>query len=311
METSLILMNKLCAMLILVLIGIFLVRKGILSVKESRAFSAITVYVLQPALIIHAFEIELTTERVSGFLFGLAFSMIVYIGWIIAAALLKKPLHLDAIDQTTLIYSNCGNLTLPIVEMTLGSDMVFYLLILQIPFNLFIWTHGAALIGGKNGVSFKKIFLNTNVIALFIGIFIMVLGIKLPDAVDTTINTLSAAVPAVSMIVVGMVIGDRDLKEIITGAKAYAIVTGRLILFPAATMFLLYLSGILKIYPQYIIVLQIVFMGLCAPPASTVSQLAVLYDEKPAEASIYNTVGMFLCIITIPLMNLLYEVLFF
>lgn len=105
-------MNKLAAMLIMVVLGFILVRTGVLKVEDSRAFSALTVYVLQPALILKAFQLELTQERLNGFLFGLAFSMGVFALWVVAVTLIKKPLHLDAIDQTTLVYPNTGNLFL-------------------------------------------------------------------------------------------------------------------------------------------------------------------------------------------------------
>ena len=297
-------------MLAMVIIGILLVRLDFVSTKDSRVLSVLTAYVLQPALVIHAFQLELTPAKLHGFLFGLGFSLIVFIVWIAAVTFVRNPLHLDAVDQATLIYSNCGNLTLPIVAMTLGEEMVFFVSILTIPFNLFVWTHGVAIIGGKDKVHYKKLLLNPNILGLGAGLVILFSGIPMPDAVDTIFGTLADAVPSISMIVVGMVIGDADLKEIFTLKKAYLILFGRLMILPASTMLLLYFSGILKEYPQYIPVLQVIFMGLSAPPASTVSQLAVIYDENPVEASIYNTVGMFLCIATIPLMNLLYEVLF-
>lgn len=310
MQTSILLMSKLTAMLVVVLLGIIIVRTHLLSEKDSKTISSLTVYILQPAMIVYAFELELTQERLRGFIAGLVFSMIVYIVWILAVTILKKPLGMDAIDQTTLIYSNVGNLTLPIVMMTLGEEMVFYASILTIPFNIFAWTHGASVIGGRDGINLKKIVLNPNVIALLVGVVILVSGIRFPDVINTTLSTLGDAVPAMSMIVVGMVIGSADIKSFFSNAKAYAVTFGRLVAFPVCTMFALYLTGFLEKNPELVPVFQVIFMGLSAPPASTVSQLAVLYDENPMEASVYNTFGMFACIITIPVMNLLFELLF-
>ena len=310
MSTSLILMSKLVSMMAMACLGILIVRVGLVSTEDSRAFSALTVYVLQPALIFSSFHLELTAQRRNGFFAAVAVSMLIYVFWILLTGLLKKPFRLDSVDRATLIYSNVGNLTLPVIAMTLSEEMVFYAAALQIPFNLFIWTHGSTVISGKSNYNFKKILLNSNVIAMFLGVLFMLSGLPLPDVVDTTLITLKNAVPSLSMIVVGMVIGRKSLKKLFSNGKAYLIVFGRLIVFPLAAMLLLYLSGFLRRFPEYVPVFQAVFMGLCAPPASTVSQLAVLYDEKPVEASVYNTVGMFLCILTIPLMNLLYEVLF-
>ena len=64
---------------------------------------------------------------------------------------------------------------------------------------------------------------------------------------------------------------------------------------------LLYLSGILKVMPQLTPILMTVVIGLSAPAASTVSQLAVVYDKEPETANIYNVMGLMFCILTIPL----------
>ena len=307
--TSVVLMSKLLSMLIMVCLGIVIVRIGMVSSDDSRVLSSLVVYVLQPALIIHAFQLEMTAERLHGFLFTLAICMGVFIVWIILSFLTQKPLGLDSIDRTTLVYPNVGNLTLPVVEMVLGEEMLFYVAALQIPFNLFMWTHGISIISRENRLDFKKM-INSNLIAMFIGLVIFFFDIPLPDVIDTTILTLNNAVASLSMIVIGMVIGNRSLKHIFLQKRAYLIVLGRLIGMPFIAMLALYVTGLVRHFPNYAPMLQAVFMGLCAPPASTISQLAVVYDDKPFEASVYNMLGTFLCVLTIPLMNLVFETLF-
>ena len=134
-------MSKLAAMLTMVAVGWLAVRFRVIQGRDSAVLSRLTVYILQPCLICRAFQIELTPERLNGFLCALVFGTAVYIIWILALGLLKKPLRLDAVDRCSLIYSNVGNLALPLISMILGSEYVFYASALQIPFNLLIWTH--------------------------------------------------------------------------------------------------------------------------------------------------------------------------
>ena len=321
MATSLTLMSKLISMLLCVIIGYVVVRIRLLKASDSKPLSTLVAFVLQPALIIHAMQIELTPERTAGFITAALFTSAIYILWIVMTKLLKKPLSLAPVDETTLCYSNVGNLMLPVISMVLGEEMVFYAAAIQIPFNLFIWTHGASTIGGgsPDGESSQalpftarlvKILRNPNLIALTVGLILMILGLSLPEILYTSAEYLTGAVAPVSMLVVGMVIAEKNLKQIFLWPRAWGILLGRLIFFPAATMLLLAAIGIPRIMPQYVQVLQVVFLCLSAPPASTVSQLAVIYDEEPFKASAYNTLGMFLCIVTIPLMNLLYQALF-
>lgn len=320
MATSLTLMSKLISMLLTVIIGYIVVRIGLLRASDSKPLSTLVAFVLQPALIIHAMQIELVPERTAGFVAAILFTTVIYIFWILLTKLLKKPCGLHPVDEATLCYSNVGNLMLPVISMVLGEEMVFYAAALQIPFNLFIWTHGFATIASRSQESadsrlstaarLKKLLLNPNIIALTAGLVMLLCHWPLPEILDTTADSLSGAVAPVSMLVIGMVIAEKDLKQIFFWPKGWGILFGRLILFPAAAMLLVAATGILRHMPQFIPVMQVVCLCLSAPPAATVSQLAVIHDEEPVQSSAYNTLGMFLCIITIPLMNLLYQLLF-
>ena len=310
MELSLVLASKLLSMMIYVLVGYITVRTGILKSDDSRILSRLTVWIVQPCMILKAFQIELTHERIKGFIACLILTFIVYAVWISVTALAKKPLHLDPIDQTTLIYSNVGNLILPLVAMTLGDEMVFYGSCIQIPFNLLTWTHGVSVIRGEKTFHLRKILLNPNIIALFTGLIFLLLKVRLPGVLQTSVDGLSQMVAPMSMLVVGMVIAQTDLKSVFTYRKAYGILVGRLILYPLMVIGLLYASGFLHRYPQYVPFFLIPILSFAAPPSSTISQLSVVYDVEPLEAGIYNVMGALFCIITMPLIVLCYQFLF-
>ena len=310
MATSLALMSRLASMLIMVIIGILIVRLNLVREADSRPLSTIVVYVLQPALIIHAMQLELTPERLREFTFGVVFCILTYIVWILLSKILRRFCHITPVESATLIYSNAGNLTLPVVALVFGEEAVFFASALQIPFNLFIWTHGNMTISGEKTFRLRKVLLNSNIIALIVGLLLTAFHVTLPEVVDTTIVSLNNAVAALSMLVIGMVIAKSSMREIFLKPRAYLIVLGRLILFPLAAMLILYATGIMRLHPEFIPVASALFVGLSAPPASTVSQLAVLYDNEPVNASIYNTLGMFLCLVTMPLVLFVYQVMF-
>lgn len=311
MAFTLTLIAKLSSLLIMVLIGFVIVRIGLLRSEDSRVLSSLVIYVLQPCLIFRAFQIELSGSRLRGFFVVLVFSTAAYLVWILLTQLIKRPLRLDPIDQATLIYGNVGNLTLPLVSMLLGDEMVFYVGCLQLPFNIFFWTHGILVLCGKDGGSqLKRLFRNPNILAIILSVIILLLPIHVPDILSTTISSLADMVGPASMIVIGMVIAKSDLKYVFSQGRAYLITAGRQLIYPLLILLLLLASGFLRHYPQYAPVLQAIFLALSAPPASNVSQVAVLYDKKPLEASVYNTVGTLLCIFTLPITNLIFRLCF-
>ena len=255
-------------------------------------------------------QIDLTPERLNGFLCALILGIVTYVFWIAALGLLKKPLRLDAVDRCTLIYSNVGNLALPLINMILGSEYVFYASALQIPFNLLIWTHGNSIISGERHLHFRKIIFNPNIIALVTGILLVLLHIRLPDVIDTAMEGLGSMVGPSSMLVIGIVIAGSDLRGIVTNKRAYAIALGRLIVMPVSLLLLILATGILRRHPELTPVFRVCFIALSTPPGATVSQLAVLYDKKAYESSVYSVLSMALCIVTMPLMLMVFQLLF-
>ena len=197
MNTGFILMNKLLAMLLMVVVGYGAVKLRVVDSDDSKTLSRLIVYILQPCLICRSFRIELTPERMSGFLCALVLGISTYLIWIAALELLKKPLKLDAVDRCSLIYSNVGNLALPLIYMILGSEYVFYASALQVPFNLLVWTHGNSIISAERHLHVRKVLLNPNVIAVGVGLLLTALRIRLPDFLDTAMDGLGAwSVPA-------------------------------------------------------------------------------------------------------------------
>ncbi len=310
MSTGLVLMSKLMAMMVMVAVGYAAVKLHVVESRDSRTLSRLTVYILQPCLICRSVQIDLTPERLNGFLCALILGIVTYVFWIAALGLLKKPLRLDAVDRCNLIYSNVGNLALPLINMILGSEYVFYASALQIPFNLLIWTHGNSIISGERHLHFRKIIFNPNIIALVTGIFLVLLHIRLPDVIDTAMEGLGSMVGPSSMLVIGIVIAGSDLRRIITNKRAYAISLGRLIVMPVSLLLLILASGILTRHPELTSVFRVCFIALCTPPGATVSQLAVLYDKKAYESSVYSVLSMALCIVTMPLMLMIFQLLF-
>ncbi len=310
MNTGLVLMSKLAAMMLMVIVGYGAVKLHVIESEDSKILSRLIVYILQPCLICRSFQIDLTPERLNGFLCALGLGMGTYILWIVSLELLKKPLRLDAVDRCSMIYSNVGNLALPLINMILGSEYVFYASALQVPFNLFVWTHGNSIISGEKHLNFRKIILNPNMVSLMVGLLLTAFRIRLPDVLDTAMDGLGSMVGPCSMLVIGMVITRNDLKKVFTNTRAYAITLGRLIVMPASLLLLFRVTGIFNSHPALVTVFQVCFIALCTPTASTVSQLAVLYNNKAYETSVYSVISMALCVVTMPFMLVVFQKLF-
>ena len=310
MQLSLALMENIASMLLWVLVGYIAVKSGLLKGENSKVLSSLTVYVFCPCMIFNAFQIELTRERIFGFLSCVAFAFVAYFSWILLSWLLRKPLKLSPVDETSLVYGNVGNLVLPLVQMTLGDEMVFYASAMQIPFNLLFWTHGISIMQGRGQFEWRKIVSNFNIWAVLFGLLFLGFQWHLPEVLQTSVSGLSHMVAPASMMVIGMVLAGTSLKSIFTTPRAYGIALGKLVLYPLIPILLLRASGILSHRPELVPVLMVTAIAFAAPAASNVSQLAVVFDQEPTKASIYNILTLFFCVVTIPLFIGLYQLLF-
>ncbi|MDO5475753.1 MAG: AEC family transporter [Eubacteriales bacterium] len=310
MNTSLVLMSKLASMLLVAAVGYLTIHTGILEDRDKTQLTRLTLYVLQPCLIVLAFQIEHTSEKLKGFLAALVFSTVIHLVFIVVSECLQRLGFLGVVEQISVVFTNCGNLILPIVSMTLGEEMVFYASAYQISYNLLFWTYGNSRMQGSRSVQWKKMLLNPNVIAIFLGILLLVTGIRIPGIVRTSMEMLEAMVGPSCMLVIGMTLAGSRMRELLTLKKAYLVSFLRLIVFPILALGLLKASGVLARFPEWIPALRVSMLAVAAPPAANVAQTAVLYEREPVNAGIYNLLGMLCCILTMPLIDYLYVALF-
>ena len=105
-----------------------------------------------------------------------------------------------------------------------------------------------------------------------------------------------------SMMVIGMVIGDVDLKWVFRQKRPYLICLLRLIVFPLIAV--VAFAGLERsgIHPDAEYILMIVLIATSAPAAQ-------IYGKDSRYASVINVMSVIFCIITMPVMVLSYEML--
>ena len=192
--------------MLMAVVGYALVKLHALKQEDSRVISVLLIRVLQPCLILRAFQIELTPDRMQGFIFATAASTISMLISIAFVKAMEKPLGFDPVDRASLTYANVGNLILPLISMSLGEEMVFYGSAFQIPFNLLIWTHCYSMLTGGQSLKLKKMVTNPSLIALCVGLLLLITQIRLPSVVDDAARGFHEMVAASSMMLIGMII---------------------------------------------------------------------------------------------------------
>ena len=102
------------------------------------------------------------------------------------------------------VFSNCGFIGFPIVNMVFGLEGVIYASIFNLFFTIFLWTYGVILYSdSKEKKDIKRILLNPSMIAVYIGLPILIFNINIPQIILYPTNMVGSMTTPISMIVIG------------------------------------------------------------------------------------------------------------
>ena len=285
---ALALLIKIGSLFIIALGAYALVKFRVLRSEDSRTLSLIMLYLICPCTIISAFQIDSTPELRSGLLLAFAAAVIIHIGLLLFNLLIRKPLRMSPVEQASVIYSNAGNLIIPIVSALLGQEWVVYTCAYICVQIVLQWTHCKPLISGETHLDVKKIITNVNMIAIFLGIVIFALGIKLPKVVQDAIDTTAVMIGPMSMLMIGMMLAGMDLKSIFVRKRIWLVVFMRLIVAPLLFIVFLRISGFGSSVQDVDTIMLISLLACASASAATVTQMEQIYVDDAEYACSIN-----------------------
>lgn len=309
MELSILLMQQICQLFIMIFFGFLLVKTKVLKASDSQPISKLILFVVSPCAIINSFAIEFTPDKLIGVGLAALGAVLVHIIFIPLTEALSRIFGFAPIEKATIIYSNSGNLIIPLVSAILGQEWVLYTSGYMVVQTILLWTHAKSLVCNEKSYDLKKIFLNINMIAIFVGICLFLFNITLPNIVMTAIENVGGMIGPLAMIVIGMLIGEMSFVNVVKEKRTYLICLFRLVVYPLIIVLLFHLTGLTHITPDASQIFLITILAASAPAAATITQFAQLYHKHPGYASVMNVMSVVFSIITMPLIVLVYQLL--
>lgn len=307
MTVTILLIKKIVSLFIIMMIGVLIVRLKLLKSEDSKPLSVLMLYAVVPCTILNAFQVDYTPDVLKGLALAAACALFTHVFWLILVNILGKTLKTDVIENMSIMYTNAGNLIIPIVTSVLGEDMVIYSVGYMAVQLVFIWTHLVSQMKGSRGFDIKKIVTNVNLIFVFIGIVMFLTQLKFPSFVDDALGSISGTIGPLAMIVIGMLIGGVEIKKIINYKRVWLVTFLRLIVFPLTILL------ILKIVPLWTLtvggkeILLVFFLASITPSASTVTQMAQVFGNDAEYSSAINVITTLTSLVTMPIMVMLYQ----
>jgi len=305
----------------LILVGFWLRKKRILPENSHTTMSKLETFAFVPALTLFNQMTNCTVETFTAnaklILYGLIIVLLsVAAAYPISKLFIKKAsrsselLYQRNIYRYALTFSNYGFMGNFIILGVWGDELfykytlfTFFVGIICSSWGLYVLVpkeHNASL-----WANLKRGLLTPPVIALVIGMTFGLLNLKrfVPEFLLTAFENAAACQGPVAMVLAGFVIGGYNLKELLTNKKVYAVTGLRLIVIPAVIMLILKLLGT----SDEIMTLALICFGTPLGLNTIVYPAAYGGDTKTGASM--TMISHTLCVISIPLMYLLFIVL--
>jgi len=298
--------QQIAILFIIIACGFLLVRLGFLKTEDSKTFSITSIYLINPCVIIGAFQIDYSDDVRNGFLLAFAAAWGIHLLYFVVCWLLYHFFEIDVVERASIIYSNAGNLIIPLVIAVLGEDQVIYASAYICVQNILLWTHCQSLMEGKLGANWHKILYNVNLLSILVGMVLFFSGVKLPFMLASAVKAVASLIGPISMIILGMLLASISWKIVFREKRIYLITAFRMLLCPVLVVLFLKYSGLAALVPHGANILLVSLLAAAAPSASLVTQMAQLYGRNAQYASAINVATTLCCIVTMPLMVMLY-----
>lgn len=160
MELSILLIQQICQLFIMIFFGYLIVKTKVLTTQNSKVLSILLLYVTCPCAIINSFMIELTADKLIGLGISFLGAILVHVIFIPLANIIGKMFGFTPIEKATIIYSNSGNLIIPLVGAILGNEWVIYSSGYMVVQTILLWTHAKSLVCNEPSYDLKKILIS-------------------------------------------------------------------------------------------------------------------------------------------------------
>lgn len=239
--------SRIISLFLLIAVGYFLRRSKHLDKKETGAISKLLLDIILPAMLISSLQIDITVKMLGDFkdlfLYWISFYLILIILASILTRLFSISKDKKLIIKFFLIFGNVGYMGLPVIDVIFPENGIFFGSIGIVVFHIFLWTYGVSIFSKENEenkINLRKIF-NNGVVAIIIGLFLMLTGIKLPGVIMTAVDMLAEATFPLSMLVIGSGLAQIKISDIFKDLSIITYSTLKLLVIPtAAFMFLKY-----------------------------------------------------------------------
>ncbi|MBQ9940917.1 MAG: AEC family transporter [Clostridia bacterium] len=291
--------------------GIFARKTNIIDRNSTKSLTKLLVSITQCFLMISSFQVEFSEELLNEGLWVMLLSFVIHVLLIVLCLFafnMVKDTSKRKIYRFGTIFGNCGYLGFPVLNAIFGNIGVFYGAFLTFIFNILAWTYGVIIIRSDSQTkgfdkSQLKNIVNPVTISSFIGILLFIFQIKIPSPLIDGIDMVGDMTFPLSMIVVGSLIADTNLRRILKNPYIYYLCFVKLIAFPIIAILLCKAAGLSRTLSYIAIVIAAV------PPSTVTAAIPELYGQDSVLGAEIVGISTVISVATIPFIIYLSDII--
>ena len=303
-----VLVNQLIQLFLIICIGYFVFKIGILNETVNKQINSLVINVTMPFMIISSVlsmtERPETSTIISLFVVSIGFFIIMPVLSFIIVKIMLKTIHIvkarQGVYMFMLIFSNVGFMGMPILQAACGENgatAVFYAAVLNIFFNLSVFTYGVIIIGYGDTIETTlklKDLISPGILCSILAIILYALNIHFPSTIESAIDTIGDLTSPLAMILVGSTLASMKLKEVFNEWRVYVFTIIKQFVLP------ILLYPVFRFCIEDDLLFNVMFIEFLMPIANIALMLATQYnlDNKFVSKTIF--ISTLMSLVSIP-----------
>lgn len=225
-------------------VGFLLAKINLLEPSQSGILSKLLVYVFLPCNVFKTFatgfNVKYISENYKLLIVSLAAIITLGVLSFFASKLFSRDKYERCVFEYSLTIPNSGYMGYPLAEALLLSAGLTDMMLFAIPVQFYIYTYGYARLT-KRKLSPKKL-INSVTVSMLLGVIYGLSGFDLPEIPLTFLQSASACMGPVSMILAGIAIAEFGILPLFSEWRSYILAAFRLAIIPLAVGGIAYLA---------------------------------------------------------------------
>ena len=291
---------QMLALLIMIGVGYFVSKKGMLDEHTNSQMSGLLVNVFNPLLIVASAAnsvglIEKDTLKTVGLIAVCMFAFFIVIRMVLSP-MLERDLQQRKMFQLMFVFSNLAFIGIPVVSSIIGSRYVVYITEFILIYTILLYTYGVAALSKGFSLSSLKEMLNPGTVLSLAALVIIVWEVPLPDFIKTAVTYLGNVTSPMALVIVGYTLAHSDLRKVFGQPRLYVFAAIKLLVLP------LLMLPFLKMATSDMSVISVCMVMFGMPVGNIVLMLGMEKGIDVSTGSAAIILTTVLCVFTIPIL---------